>query len=829
MKKTSVGLIFIISIVSSTFCSKSFDKDSPVVKKYAFPDETKLVKTDGYDRLAFSPFCNDVIWLMDANKETYEFDIESGKFKSLKPFLEEFSSGSKFVKDSIDDNVVWIYSFHKGIVKYDKSTGTKTVFSIRKFFNGNEINKVVPVEDMVWICTTGGLFYFLRESGDILEIKQFKGIWINSFYAEKTQLWINDDMLYSIEKEKAFQSSDENWPLPGMRFLKVVNGYKIFAKNRDRIIHDSLLVVKDNNEIIGSIKKVPLNAVTLDNDKNLWFFGKGVVKFSTRERKIFDRRKTHFTGLKVKDCGNYMCFIGYGVFARFNKVSREIEKFEYDGSCKDYIVDNNCFWILFKDGIVRLKKTRNDAFFKTKSNIRKARIGTLFNEEDIIERIKKANEMILSFQKEKRSKWVNKNGYTLKCAFRTYKPKDIKRIQAFLNEEKKPLEKEVGYYILATSSLTLGYPSLSLQYYDKFRTEFPNSKFLDFITEEDIKRIKATDSTMQEIKSKNLSKDEELWELGNLFFEASKVSWNRGEVLPNTDYPFSLFDELIEKYPSSNWADNAEMKMLLYFEGGIHEGGNITLSCIDKYKSFIEKYPNSELLPVAKLEIGDHYFDFVWGSIYEHYKRMELSEIKEYVNKAKFWYEDIISNYPGNEYSEKAKSKLKEIEDFLEESSWSLQLTMKDTSFLIDDIIAIDLELQNLGKRDKTIKVRKDLPNFVVSVYSLGSNKRPKGGARVPFIKDFSIDMEEKQLINKLISAHGGSYSEKQNIQKLIFNDDGPFNAWGFGKYKLNKPGWYKIVARFKNPENHNDIISNETFFLIKQSNKISPRTELDQ
>ncbi len=832
MKKFPIGSIYIISIVSLflVFESKAFNEDTLTVKKYAFPSEVKSSKNMKYNHLLFSPISNNKIWLLDANEDAYEFDIETANFKSLRPFLGGFSVSPHVVKDSNNDNIFWIHSFHEGVIKYDKSTGTKTVFTIREFFRGEAITKVVPRKDKVWICTAGGLFYFLRKDGNIVEIKEFKNIWINSVYPEKDRLWIKSDMIYFLKTKKAIQFFEESWPYQGMKLLKVVNGYKIFGKSGESKLKDSVLVVDDNDKILAVLKEVPLNAVTLDNDENLWFFGPGIVKFSTGEKQVVDKQKARIEGSKVYNCEKYVYFVmNYRNFSRFDKLTGQTEIFEPDRNCQDFIVDDNYFWVLFEDGIVKLNKTNNDSLFKLKSSIKRVRAGDLFEEDDIIEKIKKAGKMISSIQEEKRTKWVaeENNKYTFQLALRTYDAEDIKRIQYFLNKDIQPLEREIGYYILVTSSLMLGHPGLSLQYYDKFKTEFPKSDFLNLIEEEDIKIIKATDSTMQEIKSKNLPEDEKLWKLGNLFFETSRVSWTHGQVSLNTDYSFSILEELIEKYPSGNWADNAEMKMLLFNEGLIHEGGDITLSCIDKYKSFIEKYPNSELLPVAKLEIGNHYFDFVWGSIYEHYKRMELSEIKDYVNKAEFWYKDIISNYPDNEYSEKAKSRMKEIEAFLEESSWCLELIISDTSFLITDTITINLKLQNLGKKDKTIKVRKDLPNFAISVYNLGSNKNARSGGKVPFIKDFSIDMKEKQIISKVITANGGSYSEIQNIQELTFDDDGPFNAWGIGKYKLNHPGWYKIIARFKNPENYNDIISNEVFFLIKATNQTSPELNL--
>jgi hypothetical protein len=798
----------------------------PNLIKYEFP-KVDSDRTISFDHIIFSPITKKVIWILNINGISYELYPESGKWKSLEPVLGKFAWGLSgnvsILKDNISKNIAWLGNFHKGVLLYDIPSGSKIIFDNRTYFRGNAITKIQPDSKCVWLGTSGGLFCYLRGNKNIIEIEDFNGIWIRSINVEKDRLWINGEYIYYPETKKIIQIYEyENWLIPEVQVFKFIEGYKIFWSHSG---DDPIVIMDRNDKIIATLSEVPMQAITIDKGRNLWlcggWFNTDIAKFSLKENRLIRRYEGIGNILEVYDWKDYLYFRSPQGFGRFNKSTGEVEIYP-DGK-GNFIADEEYFWILSKESIIQMSKVGSEKLFKPLLDIKQVeeRIWNLgravTDEKYIINRIKKAAEFFALISINKNIQGLSQIEYFVELSLRTRKSEDIQLIKDFLNNTNiKPLEKEIGYYILATSPLVIGDPDLSCHYYDILKKEFPDSKFLTWIRKDDLQKLENARQKFKEINSKDIPEDKKLWLLGNLFFEAMQVSWNQVEVGYDYNYAFEFFKNLIKKYPHSKWADDAEFKMLSYYEGLVHEGGEVSLSCIDKYEEFMQKYPNSELVSAAKLEIGDHYYWFVNEMVSEYRQYMKFSEIKDYLDKAKVFYSDVVSLSTDTQYTQKAMKRLEEADKFLDKYSWVLELSVNSLTYFVGDSVIISFKLKNMRNTDKEIKIYKNLPNFGIEIKRTDFGQEYRWD-KVPFIRDVTIQPQENRKTIRVISANGGEFLEEHKIQRLTINATGAYGRWEYGKFKLDKEGTYKVKGFYKNINQNVVIVSNEISFSIKK------------
>ncbi|MDH4240757.1 MAG: hypothetical protein OEW48_14450 [Phycisphaerae bacterium] len=204
----------------------------------------------------------------------------------------------------------------------------------------------------------------------------------------------------------------------------------------------------------------------------------------------------------------------------------------------------------------------------------------------------------------------------------------------------------------------------ALKYFKIVKQKYSNSYFdKEYLIAEDISNLEKNAEELKLIQnSYQKQSDEKLWKLGELYFHSMQRSWNTLEVGYDMSLPFSIFDELIKKYPRSQWADNAEFLIIVSNEVNAGEGGDVSsnLDYVKEYKEFIKKYPKSELIPDALLSIGQLYFSFVRLSKEENYNQADLKMIA----LAKMKAEEVIAKYPLADAAKAAKDLLTEINIF---------------------------------------------------------------------------------------------------------------------------------------------------------------------
>lgn len=124
----------------------------------------------------------------------------------------------------------------------------------------------------------------------------------------------------------------------------------------------------------------------------------------------------------------------------------------------------------------------------------------------------------------------------------------------------------------------------------------------------------------------------------------------------------SYFNDLIEKYPESEWVEPARYQLALTSADASLESEydqELTEEAQDQFEQFLTKHPDAELsgevqeeLKVLKSKEAKKYFD-----IAEFYNKQNDSE------SAGLYYNYVINNYPNSSWSKKAEEKLKKLKE----------------------------------------------------------------------------------------------------------------------------------------------------------------------
>ncbi len=247
--------------------------------------------------------------------------------------------------------------------------------------------------------------------------------------------------------------------------------------------------------------------------------------------------------------------------------------------------------------------------------------------------------------------------------------KEIRTVLDYLAEATKPEEKEVAYYLLATGSLVMGEPELSLEYYNLLSSTFPASSFLSWFSGEDLQRLKKAAQEDRRIRSMEIPEDEKLWRLAGLYVDVLKVRWNEAEgSYYDLSYPYGLYKQLVQDYAESPWADNARMELLLYEESFVHEDGVADLSYTRKFEDFIREYPESDCVPRARLKIAEHYYIYACNLVNE--ARKMTDEAQAYLTQAETILQELaVEDNPGD-VRRSAGERLAELQSFRDEHTW---------------------------------------------------------------------------------------------------------------------------------------------------------------
>lgn len=283
---------------------------------------------------------------------------------------------------------------------------------------------------------------------------------------------------------------------------------------------------------------------------------------------------------------------------------------------------------------------------------------------------------------------------------------------------------------------------------------------------DNVDRYKSIIRKYDSLHQANLDSDELLYYIGNLFFSEFNIGWNEGEVGYNKAIAFSYFDSLLKTYPSSEFADNAELSKLTYIEGMSHEGGDnmYNLKAIDKYQNFLSKYPKTESKEWINAQIA---YLYSTAEIYYN-KNARLEAILNGLKQVELM-EDSFPDYR----PERMAQIRKELNDQLTRFGWSLNISSDTTTYELGEPIILYYRLTNDTDSVKKIWLKPKDPNFSTFVHQI----------------DFTyITHSPGKAIEVILDPHE-TYTEVYDITSLAYY------GRNFGQYQFNTPSKYKMNA----------------------------------
>jgi len=348
------------------------------------------------------------------------------------------------------------------------------------------------------------------------------------------------------------------------------------------------------------------------------------------------------------------------------------------------------------------------------------------------------------------------------------------------------MSEAVCYGLICGYSLN-GNPQKALEYYTRLKTLNDKSIFLEFVAERDLARMEKAKVQLESMKLSNITEAERLFRLGKIYYEMFKLSWNYGKVGINTEFPFKYYMEVLDKYPESEWADNAEYEMLIYHLMCSMEGGDTgsNLRYIEKFNDFLTKYPETDLVLLIKCNISSLYYSLMKGAD----KGCMLPEDLGYLTKADSIMKQIPDSYTEYEYIDYLRNGIKES---LSKYSWKFEMKLDSTTFSKGEKINISFSLENHNDTPKQIslKTEKGLPNFGVYIKKKRYEYSKDYRKAAPFVEDRDIkDITE----HKYLIGVDKKYSEDWDITQKIQVDRNKV----VGHFELLESGFYSITGYF--------------------------------
>lgn len=788
--KIKLNILIILNVISILFTNSLFATNG--IKEFNIPNYHP-------NGIIESPI-NDNIWIIDQNKVSYEFDIETEKLNKLSDKFGDFAFGLKdmIIVDKYDSDFVWLGNFQKGIICYKISSDEFTLYSRLEYFNDEALTVIKPHVDRVWIGTTKNLYYYDRNDKEIVKSYFNKEIWIKSIRKESGNLIINNMYIYDYTD---FTINTTNI-IKGYVYSKI-HEYKeirnvIFISDQKNPKGKSIFIYKDLKAYI--IDKCISFWDLIVDDHLVYYPEKGEnlveINLKTREKKVTRINKKHgkfqtsILNNLYKDREYIWFFDDFGL-CRINTDNYEIYKSDISFSMvRSLYANDQNIWIGIDDGFVQISKSYLDSIMIQKNQIEQTE-ELIQNKRNKLRNEKDPIKFVIGFFEMRE---ITSSHQIMDDLLRFLPHRlvirdtsDINRFEKILTETNDTKMKEALCYGLITGYVFTGNPHKALVYYSRLKTLNDKSMFLDFVLERDITRLKKAKEQLQSIKSDELTEAEKLFRLGKTYYEMFKVYWNYGEVGINTEYPFSYYMKLLADFPDSEWADNAEFEMLRYRQICSQEGGDngSNLSNIKKYENFLKEYPDTELHHMVQCIVSSLYYHLMKGAD----KGCMYPEDLGYLNKADSIIQQIPDDFKDYEYIDNLRKGIKES---IEKYSWKINMELDFMTFSQGDSVVISFSLENMYIKPQKISLKseKGIPNF--GVYIKDSSRYPNHFTETfPYVENKEIgDIESYEYT---VNVHD-RYFEKWDITKTI-----GVNYFGvlIGHYKFSASGRYEITGYF--------------------------------
>lgn len=797
----SIGYIIIVLLTASFSVSCQSKVSSPQKK---FETSSRVYFSNDslqINNILFSPLDNSKLWTVNTNGTTYEFSPADSTWKNLKNNFGEYAKGlkaSNIMQDTFDENLVWLANFSKGLIAYSKKNKSYTNFDKIK-----TVTAALYLDTAIIIGTWKGLYTIDRKTQEVAKSATIAEIMINSIEELNHEtLLINQKYKYDYKSDELVNSVLKN----GIMYNKTDSNRVIVSK----IKNDNILISKGDVEKKFNFKHKYINSIVVDGDI-VWmpsdYQSFKITRFDAQANKITYFRTEYKLGefQSVND-ENRIWFYNRNMIICFDKSALDFKFIPVDYRLNRVITDSKFIYLSSSHGIEIYNK---DHLLSESIDVEKmyneeeefsemAKEAKYGNDKDYKQRFEAYLEITEKFGTSSNIR-IQKKIENLKELLQLDAPRDsteLSELRRYFEDEVKDKEFLAVIYMQTIKYLNhQGLLSQAIHYDSLLVRNAPDYQTHEH--KEAMKQVVKYNSIISDIYATDLTNDEQLWRVGVAYFDLFKfVGPTTAASTYNMTYPFKYLNKLLQKFPKSDFADNAEYKMYRHIENSTHEGGNnsYNFKAIEGYKAILTKYPHTELKPKIYYRISEMYFSC----------EASYQEKPKYIDLAKDYANIVLSEFPDYEYIESVKRHTQSIVKKKSIYMWQLVISSDKQSYHPDEPIIITYKLTNIDNRDKSILVSEDktIPNFALRIHRRPLENSYRSKKEMKLTKN--TQSYNKEIIEQLIEAEQ-TYTEtwdiKENARANFRNAPGKFRLKAEGKYEIKAYGSEK-AGSFSIPSN---------------------------
>jgi hypothetical protein len=777
----------------------------PLKEKVVFENDTIEI-----DEFILSPLDDNFIWTFNAEGYAYELNLKDNSWRRLDFMFSKYAFHLKkdaISRDATNPDLLWLSTDSQGLAAFRISDRHLTEFpGIRR------VTSLCFLEHDIFIGTENGLFRINRINLAPIVIKDLAELPVISiFKRQDNTLQINESYFYNFGKD-IHTGSYQNTSLTDTR----KTGELILC-----LSDAQMLYILRGSDTLNSTnyKNNSLENITAD-ENYIWIpddLKTGIMRYSIANNSFeMVRIGYDYRDYKVSAADSLIWFLNREGFMVFNKNDLNTYRvFLEDTSPYNGLYADSAYLIVSTDNNISI--FRKDFLLSHRKNVKQLVLEEtpFFSEvSDLISTFKgdfrdsqiKYSEINQKYSANPNTR-VRQKLTELKESLITLLPNSLytsKDLEKYLTDTIRDEYITANYYLhMVKQAIYEGKLKEALHYDSLVMADYPKMRTPTYKTQ--IAEVRRADEVHTMINKSGVPEDEKLWETGSMYYQLHRIAGPKGKNGINMTYPFSFLKRLKNKYPESQFADNAEFLMIRHVEEELLAAGDEKMiqKVIAEYHALLKKYPHSDVSPDMYHRLAWLYFNVETDV---PVKLMNLELARECINK-------ILSEYPAYPVNHSLDGLDKQINIALDKANWELKLILDKRTYNLNEPVVITFELKNTDSKAKPVSIpQNNLPGFALNIerYDLFSDYYYAPAVFEPDYREF-----DKNTKDTLIEQNR-KYTEKWNIMTTARSS----TMTPPGKFVLTQEGRYKITAKPADSTYNGFLESNTIWITIRDTSK---------
>lgn len=746
-----------------------------------------------------SPVDKNKIWVF-TDFDSYELNLEDSSWTNLSYRFGHFSRNlrkERIYKDDQQKNLLWV--INRQLICYDLKTGKYSEFP--DIYN---VTSLCFLNDYVMIGTLDGMYRYTRAGGRMGRIEGIPLLSVNNIQKiDENLILINNKYEYNNESNVLNIKYLDQQNVSGIKIIddiEITTGYNSFTINTG----DTL--VKFNYAMSG-VDNI------ISDPENIWIFPhdlmNNILQYSRRDH-LFHTYQAGYhryymttfadkAGIWIYNDLSLLYFDKKDHSVRFI-ISDSSSTFRNLIAMDEYIISNTEHRVkLYSKDFLLANSISLEKIIFEENEFEKDK-KSFYESRDYLEKYKIFRYLVESYGASV-NPMIRQEIMNIKWYFITDSPYKPEELKDFIDNNLVMIKEDdiraalflklVNLYIWEGKlDKALETDSLLMNDYPVYRDQYYRLK---------MEKVSQSNLEIKKIMSSQVKEDEILWKTGNEYYNLFHYAGRETEAGIDMTYPFQYFHNLVDKFPDSQYADDAAFIMLQYNMELSDEGGDSSynLEAIGEYQSILTNYPGTEYTPEIYYIIGG-LFNWCHADYYI---------MKGYLEQALIYLQKIKDEFPEFDKIHEVMSLMDHINQDIPRYEWELFLISNKNQYSLDEPIVLTFRLTNHAEFSQPVKLYESLlmPNFELDITLFPDEPQTEYGKNVPFEEDIrDFDQSRKTMTIK----PNEFYEEKWNIRENAWEQYG--NAPGY--FNLTQPGSYRISAYL--PEEEDLLIPSNTIWI---------------